>query len=1480
MKKKLLSGLLLFSLFVAATARAKLTINEFMAINVLGHADSDGNYEDWIEIHNSSPSAVNLMGYYLTDDLAGGDPWQIPAGSPSKTTVPAGGFLVLYADGSPERGANHLGFRLSAKSERIALLGQDGVTVLDSVTYRDQFRDVSFGRFPDGGSQWEYFTDFTPGGPNRQGFTGFVGRPSILQDAGLYAGPVTVSVQPASPADIIRYTLDGSDPDESSAVYASPLSLNGTAVLRAGGFKTSALPSAVSSKAFLVGTDHSLPVLAMMTDPDNLYHSETGIFTHDGNGRQWERPAVLEYFTGGILGFQIQAGIRVQGNTGPTNFDKKSVRAFFRDGYGKPKLEYPLFPRDSVDSFNNLVLRSGYDDSMDPKNPYEGTLLRDPLVTELWRRTGELAPQDRLSVMYINTDFQGIYDIKQSIDEDFVRDHLGYRDLDLMRTRWDSTELVYGSRDEWKSLVKFFQDNSFTDDAKLAEAGARFDLDCFTTLHALAHATAYKSWAYGTFMFREKADGARWFWTVWDADRSYTEADLNILTSTYNVTMVFLNNLITKKLLQNPNYQNRYINRVADLLNTTFSSETVRSVIDSLAAHIAGDIPEDVSRWSNTVPEWEQNVEALRIFADGRPAVVRQQLIDYFQLGGLADLTVGTERGAGTVRVNSIPLSRFPWTGKYFQNVPVTLSATAGPGFRFEGWSDPELPPDPTVTLPMKAGTSVNAVFAPVAEVNAELIAPARLPSGQRLPVVVRVRDADWKINPLEQTPMILRFAGARADSTIKIKRGAGTGVVRVQSASDFTLTAGNSAVPETRKTVHVPSSFPSTDYSGTLPDGDVVWDAASDRVVTGTLTVPAGCRLVIRAGTWVLFRRYAGMNVAGRITVEGTESEPVVFAPETWSDPWGGLEFQSTSASFRYCFFVNGGGDNSKGNPQLNPASPSYGWHTGRQHILFANGRSDLVLDQCFILNSVGKALGSHFSRVTMTHCVTSFVWHGGELHWTRFIYRNSHMMNLPNDDHIWAEDIDTDGFHIDYVHPDYPEYSVIDGCYFVTGKDDAVDQHSARLRITNCWFEDFVHEGLAASGGDTVKVFNTVSRNNDTGFESAWTEGGVARGPLVFIDHCLVTGNRIAGLRIGDDYPRGSFEYRSFLKATNTVVYGNKDNIMNYISSSSAPLPGALEVSYSMTNDPDYDNSPYCITGVPQVDSLFYLLPGSPGAGMGMRGTNMGRADSTALTEGSVVVNEIMYNAPNDADTGDWIELYNPQPVAQDISGWVLKDDNNGHAFTIPAGTAVPAAGFRVLAVDRAAFGMIHPEVPDVVGGIPFGFGANDQVRLFSPAGLLVDSVAYGSNGRWPSEPDGNGYSLELISPSRDRSVPENWDKSRRYGGTPGNANRATGVGEESDGALPCPFALEQNYPNPFNPVTRIVYALPRSGRVRVSVVDLRGREVLVLADNLRRAAGRYSVDVDAGNLASGIYVYRIRIEYDSGARDVMSRKMVLIR
>ncbi|MBN2202558.1 lamin tail domain-containing protein, partial [bacterium] len=260
--------------------------------------------------------------------------------------------------------------------------------------------------------------------------------------------------------------------------------------------------------------------------------------------------------------------------------------------------------------------------------------------------------------------------------------------------------------------------------------------------------------------------------------------------------------------------------------------------------------------------------------------------------------------------------------------------------------------------------------------------------------------------------------------------------------------------------------------------------------------------------------------------------------------------------------------------------------------------------------------------------------------------------------------------------------------------------------------------------------------------------------------------------------------------------------------------------------------------------------------------------------------VINEIMYNAPPDADTGDWIELANPGDRPRDMFGWTLKDDNDGHMYRIPSGVTIPENGTWVFCRDLAAFRSVHPGVSNCSGGIPFGFGANDQVRLYAPSGLRADAVAYASGGAWPAEADGGGYSLELISTSLDNSTASSWSRSKRRNGTPGQMNRLPASAESAGPAGPAAFSLSQNYPNPFNPSASVEFNLPRPARVRLEVFDVRGRLAAVVIDGERLNPGLHRARLDGRGLAGGVYLYRMTAVYEDGRRDVLIRKMALIR
>jgi hypothetical protein len=107
-------------------------------------------------------------------------------------------------------------------------------------------------------------------------------------------------------------------------------------------------------------------------------------------------------------------------------------------------------------------------------------------------------------------------------------------------------------------------------------------------------------------------------------------------------------------------------------------------------------------------------------------------------------------------------------------------------------------------------------------------------------------------------------------------------------------------------------------------------------------------------------------------------------------------------------------------------------------------------------------------------------------------------------------------------------------------------------------------------------------------------------------------------------------------------------------------------------------------------------------------------------------------------------------------------------------------------------------------------------------------------------------------------------------------------TTVVEQAVGSIPKDYALNQNYPNPFNPSTKIVFAVPKSSVVRLSVIDERGRTVAVLASG-EKSAEWYELTWDASKFPSGTYFCRLQARQIDGGQAgeyVETRKMILLK
>lgn len=150
---------------------AELYINEVLAANQTGILDDAGQMEDWVEIYNPNPFAVDLGGYYLTDNSENPMKWMVPDNIPSETTIPAESWFLLWADEDGLQGPAHMSFRLNNQGEDLRLYGPDGFSLADRVVFGYIAPDQSYGRISDGAEEWVHFVGTTPDASNNGGVT-------------------------------------------------------------------------------------------------------------------------------------------------------------------------------------------------------------------------------------------------------------------------------------------------------------------------------------------------------------------------------------------------------------------------------------------------------------------------------------------------------------------------------------------------------------------------------------------------------------------------------------------------------------------------------------------------------------------------------------------------------------------------------------------------------------------------------------------------------------------------------------------------------------------------------------------------------------------------------------------------------------------------------------------------------------------------------------------------------------------------------------------------------------------------------------------------------------------------------------------------------------------------------------------------------------------------------------------------------------
>jgi hypothetical protein len=429
--------------------------------------------------------------------------------------------MVVFAELGTAPPVLHTNFKISQQGEPLLLLDANG-TLADAVNLPGQSADQSYGRSPDGTGDFLYHITPTPRAKNEGAASPHPLRVTETQfshDRGLYDTPFDLRIETATAGATIRYTTDGSVPTAGGdlgedgepvppvgTLYAGPIRIASTTVLRARAFLEGSSPTEVGTHTYLfveeisgqdavstvaagfparwgsIAADYdmdidvigpgdlfkgiysdrlpealrSLPSLSIVLPNADLFGS-SGIYSRPtSDGDLWERAASVELLSpDDDESVQENCGLRIQGGyfRDPGATRKHSLRLLFKSQYGAPKLNFPLFGPEATDSFDTITLRAGANDGYSwSAARLTEQYTRDEFGRRLQLATGNAASHGRFVHLYLNGLYWGLYNPAERPDRSFSATYYG-GDKD----NWDSVHdlrATSGTLDAWNQMLE------------------------------------------------------------------------------------------------------------------------------------------------------------------------------------------------------------------------------------------------------------------------------------------------------------------------------------------------------------------------------------------------------------------------------------------------------------------------------------------------------------------------------------------------------------------------------------------------------------------------------------------------------------------------------------------------------------------------------------------------------------------------------------------------------------------------------------------------------------------------------------------------------------------------------------------------------------------------------------------------------------------------------------------------------------------
>ena len=638
-----------------------------MSANNNGLSDEDGNTPDWIEIYNSTDTAINLLDYGLSDDEDDLQKWLFP----EKTILPKE-YLVIFASGKNRKGSElHTNFSIKSSGERLFLSHNN--TVVHSAPATSLKENYSLIFYPSDTTTFVISQTATPGNPNS-----FFESDEVYSSkkGGIYEEVFYLELKSKN-NNQIRYTVDGSLPTNQSLLYSNPLLLNSSLtslinisqyqitppeqylppsdglpkaiVIRAAGFNDNGeIVSEIITNSYFIKSQniaHSLPIMSLTLPFEGIFDDSSGIMVPGihwdsenpewtGNyyqrGRDWEREIYAEFLEqNGAVGFSQAVGLRTHGGNSRRDA-QKAFKIYARDDYDNDEFSYKLFDDRPTEKFKRLVLGAA-------TSSWSSAGMEDFLANKLARKLQIETVASRAIVLYLNGEYWGIYYLEEKIDDHYIAT---YNDIDN-----DSVDIIgsatgaidEGSNEEFLELYQFVETADFRNQNNYLTFLENVDIENFIDYYLFEMYIANIDWPSNNYALWKPKNKGKWKWIFFDGDAGLQRVNHNsLLFSMEESEKSWPNNktatLFFRQLMQNETFRTKFFTRTEQLLNSTLSYDSILPLYVEALDNFSTELNRMIQRFEypDNAEDWVRGTERVRTFIQKRPCVIRQHILDEY----------------------------------------------------------------------------------------------------------------------------------------------------------------------------------------------------------------------------------------------------------------------------------------------------------------------------------------------------------------------------------------------------------------------------------------------------------------------------------------------------------------------------------------------------------------------------------------------------------------------------------------------------------------------------------------------------------------------------------------------------------------------------------------------------------------------------------------------------------------------------------